>query len=290
MQEFAHEGLVFDVTDTGPPAGDIVLLLHGWPQDRTAWAAVTPLLSTAGLRVVAFDQRGCSPRARPRGRAAYRMSRLVADVLAAVEATGARQVHLVGHDWGGSVAWAFAERHPDRVAALTVLSTPHHRAMAAALRHRDQALRSWYMAAFQLPWVPELALRWGLASVLRRSGLPEPAVRRYAVRFRERGAAGGGLAWYRALTTRASSLSGTRNPLRRNASGDLGRPGMIEVPTTYLWGRHDPALGREAAEGSGRWVAADYRFVELDAGHWLPETRPQEVAAAVLSRWSERRA
>ena len=288
MQEFTHDGLVFDVTDSGPPDGEVALLLHGWPQDRTAWDAVTPLLTSAGLRVVAFDQRGYSPRARPAGRGPYRMSRLVADVLAAVEATGAARVHLVGHNWGGSVAWAFAERHPDRVAALTVLSTPHHAAFAAALRHPAQALRSGYMAAFQVPAVPELVLRRGLPTLLRRSGLPESSVRRYAERFREQGAAGAELAWYRALPIGASILSGAPNPLGRNGSRERGRTRLIEVPTTYLWGRDDPALGREAAEGTSRWVAADYRFVELDAGHWLPETRAEDVAAAILSRWDRR--
>lgn len=284
MHEFGHEGLVFDVTDAGPRDGDVALLLHGWPQDRSAWTEVADRLVTAGMRVVAFDQRGCSPRARPSGRAAYRMSRLVSDVVAAADAAGAQQVHLVGHDWGGAVAWAVAERHPERVAALTVLSTPHHRAFAAALRHPDQASRSWYMAAFQLPWLPEVVLRPTLPTVLRRSGLPEEAVRRYAARLREPGGASGGLAWYRALSSRPA------DPLQPKGPRSIAHPQRIEVPTTYLWGRHDPALGRRAAEATRRWVGEDYRFVELDAGHWLPETRPDDVAAAVLSRWNERRA
>ncbi|MDU0314186.1 alpha/beta fold hydrolase [Phycicoccus sp. M110.8] len=295
MRELSRNGLTFDVSDDGPDDGaadpPVALLLHGWPQDRHAWSRVTPLLTAGGLRVVAFDQRGYSPRARPRGRAAYRMGELVADVVAAVDACGVQRVHLVGHDWGGAVAWAAAERHPERFASLTVLSTPHHRAFAAALRHLDQASHSWYMAAFQLPVLPELVLAGRLEGVLRRSGLPPEDARRYAARFREPGAAGGGLAWYRALPLGASTLSGLPNPLRRKASRDRAEvpdPGLgghrITVPTTYLWGSHDPALGRRAAEASGDWVASDYRFVELDAGHWLPETRAQEVAAAVLSR------
>lgn len=303
MREFRRNGLAFDVSDDGPDVGPddaradaradapVALLLHGWPQDRHAWARVTPLLTAGGLRVVAFDQRGYSPRARPPGRAAYRMGELVADVVAAVDACGVQRVHLVGHDWGGSVAWAAAERHPERFASLTVLSTPHHRAFAAALRHLDQASHSWYMAAFQLPVLPELVLRSRLEDVLRRSGLPPEDARRYAARFREPGAARGGLAWYRALPLGASTLSGLPNPLRRNAFQRRQEPATvgagrhrITVPTTYLWGSHDPALGRRAAEASGDWVASDYRFVELDAGHWLPETRPDEVASAVLDR------
>ena len=273
MKEFTRSGLVFDVDDTGPVDGPAVVLLHGWPQDRNAWDRVTPALVDHGLRVLAPDQRGYSPRARPSGRAAYRMAELVDDVVALVDTAGLQRVHLVGHDWGGAVAWAFAERHPERLTALTVLSTPHHRAMAWAFRHGDQARRSWYMGAFQLPVLPELVLRWQLAGVLRRSGLPEADASRYAVRFRQPGAASGGLAWYRALAPRGGAADPPPSGAHR-----------ISVPTTYVWGRRDPALGRAAAERTATCVAADYRFVELDAGHWLPETRPVDVVAAITAR------
>ena len=270
MEQFTRDGLVFDVGDSG--AGeDVAVLLHGWPQDRHAWSQVTPRLTEAGLRVVAFDQRGYSPGALPRARAAYRMPELVADTLALVDALGESRVHLVGHDWGGSVAWAFAERHPERLLSLTVVSTPHHRAIAWAMRHADQAGRNWYMAAFQVPILPELVLRRHLPTALRRSGLPEEDVQRYAARFRLPGMASGGLGWYRAI------------PLRRNAS-DKPIDRRISTPTAYIWGRHDPALGRAAAERTRDHVAADYTFTELDAGHWLPETHPHEIATAILER------
>ena len=286
VERFSRDGLTFDVTDAGPPDGPVVVLLHGWPQDRSAWEAVTPRLTAAGLRVLAPDQRGYSPGARPGDRSAYRMSELVADVLALVDAGGAPTVHLVGHDWGGAVAWAFAERHPDRLDGLTVVSTPHPAAMAWAVRHGDQALRSWYMLAFQLPVLPELVLRLGLPTVLRGSGLPAEQAERYAARFREPGAAGGGLAWYRALRP---GLPRPHLPHRPGATAPADEvaeaaSSPVTVPTTYLWGGHDPALGRAAAERTARWVAADYRFVELDAGHWLPESHPHAVAAAVLDR------
>jgi pimeloyl-ACP methyl ester carboxylesterase len=278
VNQFSRQGLVFDLVDSGPAEAEaVVVLLHGWPQDHTAWDRVTPLLVAGGLRVLALDQRGYSPGARPPGTAAYRMRELVADVAALLDEAGAARAHLVGHDWGGAVAWAFAERHPERLDSLTVLSTPHHRALAWAFRHGDQARRSWYMAAFQVPAVPEAVLRRTLPHVLRRSGLPEPDAERYAARFRQPSAARAQLAWYRAL----------RNPLRGNGStdrGSNGKPRRVTVPTTYVWGRHDPVLGRAAAERTGRYVVSDYQFVELDAGHWLPETRPDDVATAVLSR------
>jgi pimeloyl-ACP methyl ester carboxylesterase len=294
VEHFTRDGLTFDVTDAGPADATVVVLLHGWPQDRSAWDAVAAHLVASGLRVLAPDQRGYSPGARPRAAAAYRVSQLVADVLALVDASGAARVHLVGHDWGGSVAWAFAERHPDRLHSLTVASTPHHRAMAWAMRHGDQARRSWYMLAFQVPVLPELVLRRSLPAVLRRTGLPDAQVDRYVARFREPGAASGGLAWYRALgphlprprlsrlPRRGGGASGRRRSRAAAPAAGAGR--VVTVPTTYLWGRHDPALGRAAAERTAQWVGTDYRFVELDAGHWLPESHPDEVAAAVLAR------
>jgi pimeloyl-ACP methyl ester carboxylesterase len=277
MDRCTREGLSFDVSDEGPADGEVAVLLHGWPQDHTAWDRVRPLLHAAGLRTLAPDQRGYSPDARPRAAAAYGMGELVGDVLALLDQGGVERAHLVGHDWGGSVAWAFAERHPERLRSLTVLSTPHHRAMAWAFRHGDQALRSWYMASFQVPALPELVLRQTLPLVLRRSGLPEEDVTRYAARFREPGAATGGLNWYRALRLGRAG--------RDRATGAEGASGRrITVPTTYVWGTSDPALGRAAAERTGRYVAADYRFVEVAAGHWLPETCPERVAEEIVAR------
>ena len=154
MHSYRRAGLTFDVQDAGPREGEAVVLLHGWPQDHSAWSRVVPALHAAGLRTLAPDQRGYSPGARPRGRAAYGMGELVDDVVALLDAAELSRAHVVGHDWGGAVGWALAERHPERVRTLTVLSTPHHHAMAWAMRHGDQLRRSWYMAAFQLPLLP----------------------------------------------------------------------------------------------------------------------------------------
>src|SRR6478609_967008 len=112
MWQYHRDGLTFDVLDSGPRDGEPVLLLHGFPQDHTAWDAVAPLLHAAGLRTLAPDQRGYSPGARPQGRAAYDMGELVADAVALLDAADVTRAHVVGHDWGGSVAWALAERHP----------------------------------------------------------------------------------------------------------------------------------------------------------------------------------
>lgn len=298
MDQCTRDGLVFDVCDSGPADGEAVVLLHGWPQDSTAWRRVTPLLNAAGLRTIAPDQRGYSRRARPTAPTAYELHELIADVVTLLDEAGIDRAHLVGHDWGGAVAWAFAERHPERLRSLTVLSTPHHRALAWAFRHGDQSLRSLYMLAFQVPVLPEVLLRAGLPRVLRSTGLPQEDADRYAARFREPGAATGALNWYRGLDlTRGlrrrvrSALPGgggsdTARTGATPGAGDAPRPRRVTVPTTYVWGSADPALGRAAAERTARHVASDYRFVELEAGHWLPETEPQRVAEEIIARAS----
>ena len=262
---YERDGLVFDVRDEGPARGEPVVLLHGFPQDAGCWDQVAPRLHAGGLRTLAPDQRGYSPGARPTGRRHYRMSQLVADVLALLDDRGLARAHVVGHDWGGAVACALAARYPARVSTVTVVSTPHPRAMAAALPG-VQALASWYIGAFQLPVLPEAVLSRTLPTLLRRSGLREPHVERYSRRMAEPGALRAALDWYRGV------------PLSRVPVG------QVEVPTTYVWGSRDPALRRPAAELTERFVRGPYRLEVLEAGHWLPERRPDEVAQAVLDR------
>ncbi|GEO95383.1 alpha/beta fold hydrolase [Kocuria turfanensis] len=259
-------GLLLDVRDAGPADGPPVLLLHGFPQDRTSWDRLAPALHAAGLRTLAPDQRGYSPGARPRGRGAYRLELLVEDAVAVLDAAGVERAHVLGHDWGGIVAWALAAHRPERTAALTVASVPHPRALSRSLVRSGQGLRSAYVAAFQLPRLPETVLGPRLGDLLRRSGLPAAEAARYAARMQQPGALTAALDWYRAV------------PLSRL------RTGPVDVPTTYAWGNRDLALGRRAAELTAGHVRGPYRFVELDAGHWLPETRPEQLAALVVAR------
>lgn len=299
MDRFIHDGLTFELTDTGSSTGETVLLLHGWPQDRTCWDAVIPTLADSGLRVLAPNLRGYSAGARPARRSAYRPASLIRDAIAVLDAVGVPAAHIVGHDWGGWLAWALATRAPQRVRTLTVLSTPHPLAVQWAVLHSTQALRSWYMAAMQVPAVPELVLRRAGASLLAGSGLPRRDAQRYADRLREPGAAEGSLAWYRGTMSptwqaRRFASGVARGRLGLGAGGGAaprptspshdGARGHVRVPTTFVWGRRDVAFGRPAAERTGRYVSADYRFLDWDAGHWLPETRPDEVAEVALDR------
>ena len=272
MERFSHDGFTFDVREWAPAARadeprDTVVALHGFPQTSAAWTQVATRLADAGVRTLAPDQRGYSPGARPQDRSAYRMHHLVGDVVALLDAAGLDRVHLVGHDWGGGVAWAFALRHPERVARLTVLSTPHTAAMQWATRHSTQGLRSWYMAAFQLPVLPEAVLGRLLRGSGGRMGLPAEQERAYRDALAQPGALTGAINWYRALAWQLK---------------DSGGDPLVTCPTTYVWGRRDRYLGRAAAEKTEEYVDAPYRFVEIDADHWLPEKQPDEVAAAIL--------
>jgi pimeloyl-ACP methyl ester carboxylesterase len=274
-RQLRARGLEFGALAAGPPDGELVVLLHGFPQTAACWTEVAEALAAAGYGVLAPAQRGYSPGARPAAVAAYRLPELVADVLALAEAAGADRFHLVGHDWGGVVAWALAARHPDRVLTLTSVSTPHPRAFAAALVTSAQLLRSAYIGFFRIPRLPELALgargQRGLRFLLTRGGLAREWADRYASAMAEPGALSAALAWYRAATPFG-----------------VGVP-LVTVPTRYVWGSGDPALGRRAATITGRWVTGPYRLDVLEgAGHWLPEHHPEELARLVLDHLEAR--
>lgn len=265
MPTYTHDGLTLDYTDAG--AGEPVVLLHGFPEDAASWGRVAPRLHEAGLRTLAPDQRGYSPGAVPPRRGDYTIDKLSGDVIALLDAAGLDRAHMVGHDWGAGVAWDLATRHPGRVASLTALATPHPLALTWSYTRSNQMLRSWYMGLFQLPWLPE----WGSARVLERtlrsSGLNESDARRYAERFATPASLTAPMNWYRGLVL-----------------SQLATDPIVRVPTTYVWGSGDAYLGRAAAEKTRDFVAADYRFVELDASHWLPQNEPDAVASAIIDR------
>jgi pimeloyl-ACP methyl ester carboxylesterase len=270
IRALTHDSLVFDVLDEGPVDGPAVVLLHGFPERASHWHDVSTVLHTHGLRTLAPDQRGYSPRARPRGRLAYRMPHLVGDALALIERYGA-PVHLVGHDWGAAVGWAAAAARPDLVRSLTTVSVPHPAAFARSLVTSSQALRSWYVLAFQPPGLVETVARaapTAFAASLRRSGLTEDEVARFRTEIVEYGALPGALAWYRAL------------PFSWGPA-----PGPVRVPTTHVWSDGDVALARLGAELTERQVDAPYDLRILHGvSHWIPTQAPGALAEIVLER------
>jgi len=262
----------FDTWADGPADGELVLLLHGFPQTSWCWRNQLPALAAAGYRAVAPDQRGYSPGARPADVESYRNAALVADVVGLADALGADRFHLVGHDWGGAIAWQVAGRHAERVATLTVLSTPHPVALGEALAGQlggDQVSRSGYMALFREPGA-EHGMLADDAAVLRTmlvaTGLPADEAAVYVEALGTPEALGAALNWYRGADL--TLLDGL---------------GPITSPTLYVWSTDDPALGREAAEATAQHVAGPYRFEVLDGiGHWIAEQSPAHLTTLLL--------
>ena len=266
---FDNDGLTFEADDSGGP-GEAVVLLHGYPGTRVSWDRVAPALTGAGYRVLAFDQRGYSPGARPPGRRSYSLDLLVGDMLALAGHAGVDRFHLVGHDWGGAVAWAAAAWHPERLLSMTSLATPHFRALLRSMLSSTQIVHSWYMLFCQLPWLPEAALTTApgakaFVRTLVKSGLAEDRAREY-VRFMQAGAARPAINWYRAV------------PFNSPASAV-----PVGVPVLYLHGTDDFALGRRAADLTGRYVRGEYRYEVLEGvSHWIPEESADVAVPLIL--------
>lgn len=258
----------FDAIAAGPVDGRPVLLLHGFPEAAIAWRFQVAALGEKGFRAVAVDQRGYSPGVRPERPAEYGISELVADVVAIADTLGWSRFDLVGHDWGGAVAWWTATDHPHRLRSLTVVSTPHPAALATALKtDEDQANRSRYMTEWRATPATEKAMLADDAHALRRifgRDVPRDAVDDYILRLQEPGALTAALNWYRS-----------------------GRPpaalGTVDTPVLYVWPTEDAAFGDVAALATAAHCSGPYRFEMLeDVSHWAPEHAPEAVTGLLL--------
>ena len=267
--------LVFDAITAGTPGAPLVLLLHGFAESMHCWRAQVAALADAGYRAVAPSQRGYSPGARPdtADTANYHIERLMDDAMAIAAASGygERRFHLVGHDWGGSISWALADRYPERLASLTVLSRPHPNAFNRALQMpgSDQPHRSRHHKAFLEPGAADVVLaddaKW-LRERLAANGVPASAIEQHLSVLGNKETMEAALAWYRAR-------GAIRAPL-----------GPIRVPTLYIWGDADDTVGRAAAEGTEDFVAAPYRFEILPGvGHFAADQVPERVSELLLA-------
>jgi len=253
--------------------GPLVLLLHGFPETSHAWRKQIPVLAKR-FRVVTPDLRGYGRSEKPRGIDSYRTSTLAEDIAALVHEFGTERAHVVGHDWGGGVAWSLAILRPETVNRLAVLNCPHPAIMQRALRSNwTQIRKSWYIFAFQLPWLPEWALsRSGakaLKDSLRRSSKPgtfsETDLDEYARAFTAPGAATAALNFYRAALR-------SRLPAAK-----------IKAPTLLIWAEDDFALGMELTLGMDDLFETTPRVEYVpDTSHWVMEERPEVVNRLLL--------
>ena len=266
-------GLTFDVLTAGKADAPLVLLLHGFAESFHMWQPLAQALGAAGYRAVAPSQRGYSPGARPDTSQFdnYAFDNLVADAMAIAERGGnARRFHLIGHDWGGSLAWAIADRTPERLASLTILSRPHPISFNRALempdgeQKRRSAHHRWFLDADAVPRLLADDVRW-LRERHKANRVPVEATERHIAVIGSDAAMSGALAWYRARGTHHKPV------------------GVTAVPTLYIWGDADDTVGRAAAEGTGEFVSAPYRFEVLPGGgHFTADQFPDRVNALVL--------
>ncbi len=260
--------------------GPLVLLLHGFPESAHAWRNQIPALADR-FRVVAPDLRGYAESEKPPRVSDYRMPVLVADIVGLIEALGEERAHIVGHDWGGAIAWAAAQTRPEVVDRLVVLNCPHPMPLKRALRSLSrQVLRSWYVLFFQLPELPEsILLRDGAAilerslrgSTIRPDTFSEDDILEYRRALSIPGAATAALNYYRAVF---------RDALTGRA---LEASTIIHAPTLLIWAEDDVALGKELTDDMEGLFASEFRVEYVrNTSHWVMEERPEVVNRLLL--------
>ena len=270
-------GITLHVVQAGPANGEVVILLHGFPEFWHAWIKQIPALVEAGYRVWIPDQRGYNLSEKPQGSSAYDIEILARDVVGLIDASGQERVALIGHDWGAAVAWWVAGKYPERLTQLVILNVPHLAIMFRTLmRSWTQLRRSWYIFFFQLPRLPEASLRrnnWtnairALKGSARRGTFNDADLAAYPAAWSQPGAITGMINWYRAAVRRQRKMS---------------RLGRITTPTLMIWGAHDIALGREMAQPSID-LCDDGRleFIE-EAGHFVQHEEPERVNDLIVA-------
>lgn len=264
-------GIKLHVVQQGPEEGQLIILLHGFPEYWYGWRDQISNLANKGFRVWAPDQRGYNLSDKPEKVSDYRMDHLVEDIAGLIKASGKEKVFLVGHDWGGIVAWRVAREHPDLLHKLVILNAPHGAAMSRQiLQHPVQILRSSYILFFQLRGIPERLFElsdWKVAvKALRNSSkegtFSENDLQKYRAAWSRPGAMRSMINWYRA---NVRSLSGPTIPSR------------VTVPTLVIWGAKDQSLGHELASKSLEFCDEGRGVLLGEATHWVHHEEPKHV-------------
>ena len=275
-RRISTNGVSLEVAEAGPDDGPLALLLHGFPEFREGWRYQIGPLASAGFRVVVPDQRGYNRSDKPKGIASYALDVLVEDAVGLLDALGRERASVIGHDWGGIVAWGAIARHPGRFDSAVILNAPHPDAMLREIKANPaQLLKSWYALAFQIPWLPERLLSRdgfrGLARSMAASSRPgtfsEADLDRYRRAWSEPGAMTAMVNWYRA---------GLRIP-----HAPWPDP-LIRVPTLMIWGAKDRFLGPGVARSSfALCESARLEWID-EATHWVQHEEPERVNRLIL--------
>jgi pimeloyl-ACP methyl ester carboxylesterase len=278
-RQVSANGLSFETLECG--VGDrLALCLHGFPSHATCWDAQLPMLAALGYRAWAPNQRGYGRSSRPRGAAAYAIDRLLEDIAAIIDASAAKSTVLIGHDWGGLLAWFFAARRLRPLDALIILNAPHPACAAVAFRRWRQLRKGWYLAAFQIPFLPDACLRFNRAWLLGRVMAAVAGARE--VFSPER------LEFYRAEAARPGAVTAMLNWYRGLVRGGVPHEmktvfPSIEIPTLVIWGDGDAVLDSSCLEGLDRYVGNLTISHLPGVSHWVQEEAPEAVNEIVTA-------
>lgn len=271
------DGLTLSTLVAGEITRPPVILLHGFPENAHSWRHQMPALAAAGYCAWVPNLRGYPPSSIAAHQSAYRLQQLVSDVLAVVNAAGHEHATIVGHDWGGIIAYAFANAHPGRLNKLVILNAPHMQLYSEKIWRSSQMFRSAYVGFFQLPFLPEqiisasdffLIRQMFKSSPYRHGAFTNEDTERYLTGLRKPGALKAALDYY-------------RENLRPGAM-DLARPSKVDAPLLVIWGMHDPALGAFLLDGLERFAPRLSIHRVRQAGHWVQNEAPAEVNRALL--------
>jgi len=257
--------------------GPAVILLHGFPESSIMWSELIERAASDGFKVLAFDQRGYSPGARPKGVDNYHIDYLTNDVIAVADHMGIDSFHLVGHDWGAVIAWHVAMKHADRLRSLTTLSIPHIGVFFNAVRrHPEQMKRSSYFKRLQTPLVPEYKFVANNQQFYRQmmSANPEYYLTEYLSLFAEHGAATATLNWYRAM--QIDDIVDSKIYEKE-----------ISTATLFIWGTEDGVIAPEIIPQQEKWIVAPYKEVALETGHGLIQSKPDTVIHEILAHFKK---
>lgn len=272
------DGVKLHVMKDGDADAPLVVLLHGFPEFWYSWRHQMKALVEAGYSIVAPDQRGYNLSDKPNGYSAYHLRYLVADVAAIVRGCGRERAHIVGHDWGGIVAWAFAGQHPELLDKLVIMNAPHSRIYREQVTRPPQLFMSWYIGFFCLPIIPEVAMSArdyaAVRDMFKRSTIRDGAfsaadMDKYIEALGQPGALTAALNWYRCGML-------TRGGLR------LAADAYVEAPTQIIWGEEDVALNLGLLNGLEKYAPNLNIHRIPNCGHWVQNEAADEVNQVLL--------
>ncbi|WP_158828534.1 alpha/beta fold hydrolase [Mucilaginibacter lacusdianchii] len=272
---FDVNGVRLHALQDGDPSGDTIVFLHGFPEFSYAWHDQLPFFASKGFNAIAPDLRGYNLSSKPKGTHAYVIDHIVADVVALIKHLTPKKVTLVGHDWGGGVAWTLAQQHPELLNKLVILNMPHLQVMLNNLkRSPKQMFKSWYAAFFQLPFIPEWLCRMfgfrllknSLRKTSKRGTFSKQDMQRYQQAWQQPYALTAMINWYRAF--------------KQDAAKSYTQ---IHVPTLIIWGKKDTTLSVEMAKQSIDFCLKGKLVLLDDATHWLHHEKPNEVNQLIWS-------